>query len=414
MLPDVGLHQLPLDNGLSTTEANVHFNLLCACITYEGIWCLYLGRPTSISQNIIQSTLRECRKLDTSHIKMARAWVELCAIMSEVNEFLNDSTLSETQVHRKSANLESSLHLWAHQLPTTVVYDGGSMTNLDSTAYGLQMQYSKLVMLLHNHRAFPEPSRKRKRGTIGERSVDNFPETEASRGVIQQHAVRIAKLLLHYRQMFGTEKIPSITLDNALVAAMSLIRLDIEACNIMNVENARDKPTGVGIESRAWLQSIVDTLQALHQHFPITERMLRSMQQATLNTSLQNMFALIDTRSAASEPSASPENVSLAPNIAHGAEISRPPGSHTLHESLGVEAAMSSSEPLEPHHLRTPISGSLFLPLDLDGNGSVSAIGDDQLFDFNHEWPHDELSVAASAISWSGIDFMKSMLSPVN
>src|ERR1700753_1273411 len=95
-----------MDETSLPTEANLYFSLLCAMISYEGIWCMYLGRPSSIQQSVIDAALKQCNISKSRHSRLAVAWVRLCNLMARINELINNSSQSSVPDSIKLRQLE--------------------------------------------------------------------------------------------------------------------------------------------------------------------------------------------------------------------------------------------------------------------------------------------------------------------
>jgi hypothetical protein len=150
------------------------------------------------------------------------AWVGLCGPMAEVTDILNSSSLSDPAALDRLSILDAKLHAWYENLPPELRCSDSQIIDLDVTAYGLHMQFCKIQIFLHRSPCMVH-SRKRKFGESLECGVLPGWTPEQSGKIIYQSAIRIARLLLTYRQIFGVNKIPSIMLDNVNLAATTLI-----------------------------------------------------------------------------------------------------------------------------------------------------------------------------------------------
>lgn len=86
--------------------------------------------------------------------------------------------------------------------------------------------------------------------------------------VIYRYALRVARLLVTYQEAFGVEKIPSIMLDNAVVAATAMIAH-------LNNAGSLDKMQ----KETLWLRQLMRSIETLQPHFPIVGRMLDALKQ---------------------------------------------------------------------------------------------------------------------------------------
>jgi hypothetical protein len=193
-----------------------------------------------------------------------------------------------------------------------MAYDENSVPDLDPTAYGIHMQFCKVQILIH--KAFLEDAATRKLESLSKDVGDNTNSEQ----IIYQNAIQIVRLLLTYRQIQGTEKIPSVMLDNVNLALTVLITA------------FRKHPTQITNNSRdvQWFRLTVNTMDALQPHFPVITRMLRTLQPIVEGTVLSDLFSFKPPSPAQHTRGSSPLEPSFA-YIAHEfntatSEISNP------------------------------------------------------------------------------------------
>jgi len=289
MISDIGLHNFadaPADSAgqdhSPSSESDLFYSLLCACLVYEGIWSLYLGRPSSIPKSIMNIAGRRCQKGQKSSsdaLSQLNAWVGLCIPMAEISHILNNCPDTDSQAASDLSDLIAELQDWYNNLPPKLAYQDTRLADMDMTGYGMHTQYCKVQILLNQAPIQPPNTRKRKFSQIDHDQPKGRSSGE-SRQIVYQNAFRIVRLVVTYREIFGVEKIPSIMLDNAILGATCLIDHLIDQPHITNQYN-RDLQ---------WLRSLIKTLEALQPHFPITKRMLATLEQMTEGTSLVNLF----------------------------------------------------------------------------------------------------------------------------
>ncbi|KAH7142130.1 fungal-specific transcription factor domain-containing protein [Dactylonectria macrodidyma] len=288
MLSDLGLHEL-VGTTASAKEAvqenNLAYALLSACVVYEGVWTLYLGRPSSIPSSVMSIASSRCREGRKSDSAWLNAWVGLCVPMAEVSHVLNDQSIADSDRSTSLRKLTKKIEEWYESLPPELAYNENGLTNMDMAGYGLHTQYCKVQILLR--RAFSRSSNTRKR-RHSQITNDTGPATlsEESTVIGYDYALRIARLIVTYREAFGMEKIPSIMLDNAVVAATAMIR-------------HLDKPDSLGEtkQQTIWLRQLVKTMESVQPHFPVVGRMLDSLRQICGNGPLCNMFHFVHRQS---------------------------------------------------------------------------------------------------------------------
>lgn len=281
--PSATIHADTIHAGESVvSEADLLHSLLCCCIGYEGIWCLYLGRPTSISRSVMDVAASRCRHRNSLESMMHTAWVGLCIPMAEISDILNNGFTTHPNVIDRLSELDVELQDWYNNLPSGLAYREMQIADLDATAYGLHMQFCKVQILMHQALSKSSASRKRKlaQTNTDERSHACSQE-KIHRQAVYENALRITRLLLTYCQLFGIEEIPSIMLDNSNLAATCLITHLLEE-PLSNGSEERDKQ---------WLRILLKTLDAIQIRFPVTKRILSTLKQMTNGTPLQDVFS---------------------------------------------------------------------------------------------------------------------------
>ncbi|KAF2020083.1 hypothetical protein BU24DRAFT_477225 [Aaosphaeria arxii CBS 175.79] len=285
MLSDLGLHKFASVTGLtrkaqdSNNESNLAYALLSACIVYEGVWTLYLGRPSSIPQSFMNAAASRSRMGLGSDSPWLNAWVGLCVPMAQVSHVLNEQSISDFDRSDSLRKLLKQIEEWYDDLPPGMTYDDRGLTNMDLAGYGLHSQYCKVQNLVRQALATPQNTRKRRRSQL---TSDVSPPATAtdSKSIIYQYALRTARLVVTYREVFGTEKIPSIMLDNAVVAATTMIEHLNEAGNL---DEMRHEVT--------WLRHLIKSMELVQIHFPIIGRMLDSLKQICGSGPLSTMLS---------------------------------------------------------------------------------------------------------------------------
>ncbi|KAL1888138.1 hypothetical protein Sste5346_009748 [Sporothrix stenoceras] len=398
MLSDLGLHKLaahtaseqaPLNNlnntgdtredAPSQRECSLARDLMSACIAYEGVWTLYLGRPSSIPKSVMSVAAEYYRAYTTSatlqntlpaHSRWLIAWVGLCLPMSAISHVLNELSLSDDERSVSLRQLSREVDVWYSNLPPELTYDEHRVINMEPAAYGLHTQYCKVQIFLRRALAGgrlpaqaqpyrqpqaqphsqPQPQvsqqvppsqqvprvqthrgshshRKRQRSAIVESTVggshvmsDSSPDNASSTSSslvsfptrdnnpishprsdstsIYQYGFRIARLVVTYREAFGVEKIPSIMLDNAVVAATAMIghlnnvaeSLDVGE----SITNASPETSNTQLadlqRDTIWLRQLLVSIETVQPHFPIIGRMLESLKLICGNGPLSTLL----------------------------------------------------------------------------------------------------------------------------
>ncbi|KAJ9501985.1 hypothetical protein H2202_002947 [Exophiala xenobiotica] len=296
MLSDLGLHELSDKSGKSgetqkesVRESDLAYALLSACIVYEGVWTLYLGRPSSIPRSIINIAALRCKAQHHSDSRLLNAWLGLCVPMAEITHILNDQCAGESATSSSLPHFIAQIQDWYDNLPEELTYNESHLTNLNMAGYGLHTQYCKVQILLRQALARCSNPRKRRYSQVSVGLPKTSPDD--SDRTIFQYSLRVARLVVTYREVFGVEKIPSIMLDNAVVAASAMM----EYLNKMG-------STGNIQQEAIWVQPLVKSMEAVQPHFPIIKRMLHALEQMSIDQPLSSMLPRANSTVANSFP----------------------------------------------------------------------------------------------------------------
>ncbi|KAL4808375.1 hypothetical protein BDV18DRAFT_134835 [Aspergillus unguis] len=280
LLADLGLHQcLDADEQVSRTR-NWEFHLLGACIAFEGVWCMYLGRPSSIPRSILQRAASSCRSYQGPEASTLSAWLGLCAPMADICDILNSCSSIHAEAKARLLQLGIELQQWCDSLPPGFAYDDNKIADLDPMAYGVHMQYCKVQILMRQAFCGEESAS----GVNTPRFQQPIPcddqDRETAERVIYDAALRIVRLLLMYRQIHGAEKIPSVMLDNVNLALVTLINHFVRHQDLIETQ-----PRDIQL-----LRLAIESMRAIQPHFPIIGRMLNSLQIAVEGTPLSTLL----------------------------------------------------------------------------------------------------------------------------
>lgn len=280
MITDLGLYESDMPVGQTDiknppSESVLLHRLLCACISYEGIWCIYLGRPSSIPRSVLDIAFVRCGNDRGQEAAIMAAWVGLCIPMREICEVLNCTGSLDSKATSRLSDLDTELRKWQDSLPPSIAYDEHRLMDLDPVAFGMHMQCCKVQILVYQAI--------REAGGAGNCMpiLAHYQGQEMPQQMIHDKALQIIRLLLTYRQIHGVEKVPSIMLDSANLALTSIISHCLDPHN-PDASNERDMQ---------WLRLAVDTLIAVQLHFPITQRMLHTLEKMVDGSPLASLFA---------------------------------------------------------------------------------------------------------------------------
>ncbi|KAL5332435.1 hypothetical protein BJX70DRAFT_134017 [Aspergillus crustosus] len=269
LLSDLGLHK-PLDFSGTTQTIHIqtaHLHLLGACISLEGIWCMYLGRPSSIPRSILHTAAASCTKYQGPKSSILSTWVGLSGLMADICKVLNTSRPLTADAKNSLARLNENLQSWLETLPQGFIYDEPNAADLEPAAYAIHMQYCKIQILVLQASSTTTPS-------------NNTESSTNTADQIYTSSLRIIRLLLIYRQIHGTERIRSVMLDTVNLALATLTEQYIANPRLMETRK-RDLQ---------WVKLAFENMVDIQPHFPIIGRMLSLLVAASEGTGLATVF----------------------------------------------------------------------------------------------------------------------------
>ena len=256
-------------------EVEFRDTLLLGTFVYATLWSLYLGRPNSIPSQVNAAVRRVVGdRCCTSTLQM---WVALCIQMLDMIDILNSpGTIrhADRNANFRLCSLDMTLRSIFDGIPPELAFDDTCIDELDAEAYAPHMQYCGLQVTLH--RAMIEAGQSGPSGKDGNspKSLDHL------NAVVHENALRIAKLALSYRRIFGLENIVTVMLDNMYVAALALIS-----------HIARMQQLSRPIENEVrWLRSLYEVLKAVEKHLPVAVQMRSSLMHFISQRPLASIF----------------------------------------------------------------------------------------------------------------------------
>ncbi|KAK4935991.1 hypothetical protein LTR10_023038 [Elasticomyces elasticus] len=327
VLVDLALHvehsAAVKEQNMTQDDAEFRDSILLGTFVYATLWSLYLGRPNSISSPVVAAVRRVVEYgTCTTTLQM---WVTLSLQMMDIIEILN-STTSLRSPERGSklrlCSLEINLRSVFDNLPPELAFDEQRIDELDAEAYGPHMQYFGIQVTLHRAMIKGTNFAPAIRDDIVQpKSLDHLY------AVVHENAMRIARLILSYRRIFGLENIITVMLDNVYVAAIAL------TSHIIRMQQLA-RPFDSEIR---WLRSLYEVLEAVEKHYPVTTRMRSSLIHFIRQTPLVKFFPeKVPTTSPSSVPEIVPGvSAGLAPvNLTFQAPLN--PASPTNGDELPI------------------------------------------------------------------------------
>lgn len=290
LLVDLGLHEdcsdLVTQGKLTEAEASCRKNLLYSAFIYETVGAWFLGRPrqipiSAVSLNFPLSKIYD--PADTSTV-VFYGWVRLCIQMAFVADIVNDALPLDDEAIQQLSQLCANIQSFQDSLPPGVKWEDSEMSPLHSSAYGLNTQASALQIIIHQ---IPTRRRPAQRGL--NKPLASQPPVplsgftpDLSQRICYDNALRIAQLVRMSVEIHGVENMSPTMLDNMFVAAMVLIRRNLES----DLQDWRlDKDS-------QWLIVLSAALEAVQKHFPMAYRIRFRLSRAVENTSMAEIFNL--------------------------------------------------------------------------------------------------------------------------
>lgn len=285
---DLGLHEdcsdLVIQGKLTKAEASCRKHLLYSAFIYETVGAWFLGRPRQIPISAVSLNFPSTKMCDPADTSTAAfyGWVQLCIQTAFVADIVNDALPLDDQAIQQLSQLCANIQSFQNSLPPGVKWEDCEMSPLDSSAYSLNTQAAALQIIIHQ---IPTRCRGAKTGLD---QLETQPVTlsgltpDLSKRICYDNALRIARLVRASMQIHGSENLSPTMLDNMFVAAMVLIRRNLES----------DLQDWWLDEDRQWLIVLSEALEAVQKHFPMAYRIRFRLSRAVEGTSMADIFDL--------------------------------------------------------------------------------------------------------------------------
>lgn len=249
--------------------------LLLSAFVYDKAWALYLGRPSCIPVGIVDMSAQ--RSIESAYDnRTLSSWVDLSRRISEVTECLNGPR-SSTNRHRVEELLQVDTKIVNSYdlIPRETSSQHCRLSELDQTAYGLNIQFLGIRIVLH--RAIIRILSRQKPPV----SSDCL-RVEKSRAIMHENSISICRLILAYREIFGTENFITIMLDNMYIAASTIIS------HIVQPPTTHSSiPTS---DDMSLLRVLAESMESAQKHYPVAEKMRSTLSRITRNNELRALF----------------------------------------------------------------------------------------------------------------------------
>lgn len=283
LLYDLGAHEdcsaLVSQGILSQTDLKMRSLLFMSAFVYDKTWALYLGRPSCIPTGIMGVIAQPFINATYDNHRLA-CWVDLCTRISEVTECLNNSgaSLNRNRVE-ELLQVDHKISNSYDLIPCEISSQHCRISELDQSAYGLNIQYHGIRIVLH--RALIRIVKKQQPPI----SSDCL-RMEKSREIMHENAVGICRLVLAYREIFGIQNFITIMLDNMYIAASTLVS------HIVHPPTAY--PSTMASEDMQLLRVLSTSMESAQKHYPVAEKMRSTLARITRNTELSGLFGQAD------------------------------------------------------------------------------------------------------------------------
>ncbi|OAA60527.1 fungal specific transcription factor domain containing protein [Niveomyces insectorum RCEF 264] len=296
LLFDLGLQEdsaQPDTHGiLLEADESLRHTLLPGAFVHDKLWSLFLNRPSCVPFYALEKSQRFAAPGST-----LEHWITLCKHLSSLKEAIDNA-----QKEPKRGALDRLLELGA-QIRTS--HSGlpppfccQQMADLDITAYGLNMQFCGLQIVLH--RAIVK--------ILDQRMIAlDFSELAArvdkSRNIMYENAMCICKLVRAYREILGIESFLSIMLDSTYMAASTLVSHVLRPPSVSDWSAPPAVPPPHSVSNS--LDDVSETLAALQRHYPVAAKMRCTLASLCEGTFLAATFGPPDEQQQRGEDPAS-------------------------------------------------------------------------------------------------------------
>lgn len=286
MVFDLGLHEdcseLVEQGKLKPEEAKIRQMLFFCAFQHDALWSLYFGRPSTISITVASAMFNAAGRFENQcpNTPTLEPWISHCIIVSEIAGVLNaPGQLGRDALNRLSQLCAATTAAY-ESLPPVVKYRDSEISELDSSAYALNMQYCGLQIVLHR---IPALLRHRRRipdtSNFIQSTLPGFTKQDSD-GIKRENALKIVQLLHTFVQIYGIERIHSVMLDCVYLAASALTH------HILSAQNQISLP---GRDTQ-WLRFLSSTMESAQKHYPVVARMRRTLSNTVENTPLSTIF----------------------------------------------------------------------------------------------------------------------------
>lgn len=187
--------------------------------------------------------------------------------MSEITEILNAPSPLDSEGIDRLNSLDERIQMRTEEMDPSLALRDHKISELAANAYGLHVQLLGIRIVLH-----------RLLSKAVSKSTSPVDGPDHSQKVMHENAVRIARLISVYQQIFGVESIIVVMLDQMFVAAAVLI------------SHVLQQSTYTAETDTHWLKTLAEILRKAQKHYPVTARMRSTLSGFVEKTPLAGMF----------------------------------------------------------------------------------------------------------------------------
>lgn len=316
-------------------------SLLLSAFVYDKAWALYLGRPSCIPVGILDISAQ--RSIESAYDnRTLSSWVDLSRRISEVTECLNGPGSSTSRhVVEELLQVDTKIVNSYDLIPRETSSQHCQTSELDQTAYGLNIQFLGIRVVVH--RAIIRILSRQKPPV----SSDCL-RVEKSRAIMHENAISISRLILAYREIFGTEHFITIMLDNMYIAASTIMSHIVQPPTAYSCTPTSD--------DMSLLRVLAESMESAQRHYPVAEKMRSTLSRITRNNELRALFGqppLNDAGGFGCNSSKNLEQASCIPNTGSWGSMEALLSDDVIlgNNDMFLNTASSSHDPMGTHFL---------------------------------------------------------------
>jgi hypothetical protein len=232
------------------------------------------------------------------------AWASLCVNMAEIADIMNLAVLDEAGLEQLS-RLYRSVSSFDDTLPPSLAWGNRQSSILSPSGYAIHTQICTLSISLHRIAINYTDHRTQSPDIVeGGLRLPDFT-LEASRAIINDNAIRIARLVHGLVQVHGVEHIVPSILSDICIAAIAL----------MDHVKANQTNSPPPEKEARWLRILSNTLIAAEKHYPMAHQIRSTLSGFAQVAALENIFEDDTTKTQRQSHKFQPESEYASPSL---------------------------------------------------------------------------------------------------